>query len=498
MTSQYDLQAHRITEVFAAQRIPARVWQVTVSPQFATFRCTFALSTRLNKVQALDKELKVALGVPFVRIAEADGAVNIEVPRAGASRLITLPDVLARLTRAPAHTAVLGIDGANVPLLLRIDSPDVAHILISGTTGSGKTVLLRTLLLSLAMLNRPGQLQIALIDPKKRLAALARLPHLWRQIGLISEPADAALLLAALVAEMQTRDRLGRSTPRLVIALDELADLLQAGGDSIADPLQRLTQRGREAGLHVIAATQRPAATLVGGLVKANFPVRLIGSVTSVDDAKVAAGIGGTGAERLLGRGDFLVVAKGQVLRFQVADLAEHTVPGLVAAAGSGQGRRQRAWSEADLNRAVRGETPDRPWQGRAPVELRVALADLLPAPDPVREGRALVPLTLTPGESLPADNAGQGASAVHQGAPVPAPLIAPAPPAAAAQRGALPRRPDGPTAEDRALLRQAYARLGSLNKTVAWAYGSKGTLTAHWVKLALRQEPSLLKGDVA
>jgi len=140
----------------------------------------------------------------------------------------------------------------------------------------------------------------------------------------------------------------GCSLPRLVVAIDELADLLQSGGKGVAEALTRLTQRGREAGIHVVAATQRPAATLVGGLVKANFPVRLVGSVVSPEDAKVAAGIGGTGAERLLGRGDFLLVAKGQVIRFQAAYAGGSELAGVVAQVRAG-GRRRRSWQAAQL-----------------------------------------------------------------------------------------------------------------------------------------------------
>ncbi len=199
-----------------------------------------------------------------------------------------------RLPTVPPYCAVLGVDEGGAPLLLRLDSPDVAHVLLAGTTGSGKTALARTLLLSLAMHNHPGQLQLALIDPKGRgLGALAGLPHVWRAAGVAQDPAAAVALLAALVAEMERRDAARRSLPRLVVAVDELAELLQTGGKPVAEALTRLTQRGREAGIHVVAATQRPSAALVGGLMKANFPVRLVGSVVSPEDAKVAAGVAG-------------------------------------------------------------------------------------------------------------------------------------------------------------------------------------------------------------
>jgi DNA segregation ATPase FtsK/SpoIIIE, S-DNA-T family len=128
-----------------------------------------------------------------------------------------------------------------------------------------------------------------------------------------------------------------------VLGIDELADLLVTGGKPVIEALTRLTQRGREAGIHVVAATQKPAATLVGGLVKANFPVRLVGSVVSPEDAKVAAGISGTGAERLLGRGDFLLVTKGQVIRFQAAYASSAELAAIVARILAG-GRRRRSW----------------------------------------------------------------------------------------------------------------------------------------------------------
>ena len=148
-----------------------------------------------------------------------------------------------------------------------------------------------------------------LIDPKGRgLAPLGGLPHVWRLgqapgAGVVQEVAAAAAALAALVAEMERRDAAGRSLPRLVVAVDELADLLQTGGKAVAEALTRLTQRGREAGIHVVAATQRPAAALVGGLMKANFPVRLVGSVVSAEDAQGGGGDAGDGGGAAAGAG---------------------------------------------------------------------------------------------------------------------------------------------------------------------------------------------------
>jgi S-DNA-T family DNA segregation ATPase FtsK/SpoIIIE len=343
MANKYELQAARIETVLGAHKVPARVWQAKVTPRFVRFDITTALGTRLTKVSNLAEELAFSLGVRTARVYREGGVLHVEVPRE-TPRAVDLAETCRNLPNVPAFCAVLGIDESGAPLLVRLDSPDVAHLLLAGTTGSGKTALLRTVLTSLAMHNHPGMLQLALIDPKGRgFGPLGALPHIWRNAGVVQEPGAAVDLLAALVAEMERRDRVNRSLPRIAIAIDELADLLQSGGKSVGESLQRLTQRGREAGLHVIAATQRPAAALVGGLVKANFPVRLVGSVVSAEDAKVASGVAGSNAERLLGRGDFLLIAKGQTIRFQAAFADSRELANLVAQVRAG-GRRRRSW----------------------------------------------------------------------------------------------------------------------------------------------------------
>lgn len=121
-----------------------------------------------------------------------------------------------------------------------------------------------------------------------------------------------------------------------MVVIDELADLLMTGGKDVQHALTRLTQRGREAGIHIIAATQKPTTAVLGPLVKANFPVRLVGRVTSVEDARTATGWSGTGAERLMGRGDFLAVAEGRVIRFQAAHISPAEIRDVVTSLGNG------------------------------------------------------------------------------------------------------------------------------------------------------------------
>jgi S-DNA-T family DNA segregation ATPase FtsK/SpoIIIE len=240
--------------------------------------------------------------------------------------LIPLQQRLAERQAIPFGTALLGLADDGAPLLVRLPSPQVAHILIAGTTGSGKSALAQTIISSLAMNHRPSQLGFVLIDPKKRaFGPLAGLPHLLRPV--LSEPEAVQSTLALLVQLMLARDSEGRvptsegqpGEPRVVVVIDELADLLMASDKDTHWALTRLVQRGREAGIHVVACTQKPASQIVGSLAKANFPVRLVGRVTSPEDAKVASGYAGTGAERLRGAGDFIAVTGGHLTRFQAA-----------------------------------------------------------------------------------------------------------------------------------------------------------------------------------
>ena len=324
-----DQQANLIEHVMAAHKIPARVWGGVVTPRFVRYQLTTAADVRINKVLALQEEVAMILGVPDVRIYRKDGAVYVEAPRSRPG-IVKLLAVHRSLRKRPPGSLILGVDEEGAPLLLQLTSPDVAHILVAGSTGSGKTVLLRSMILSLALRHSPRALQLLLIDPKSRgFGPLARLPQLVRP--LVTEPEAAIEALAEAVAEMERRDRARRNRPLFVLVIDELADLRMVGGQRVEQFLARLTQRGREAGVHVIVATQRPAAAIMGGLVKANLPVRLVGAVASPEDAKVATGIARSGAERLGGRGDFLLVARGEIVRFQAAYVSEREMQQTVA-----------------------------------------------------------------------------------------------------------------------------------------------------------------------
>jgi len=338
MRRELHFQADRIEVVLSSHKVPARVTGGTVTPRLVRFHLTTPLGVRVRQVATLSEELALSLGAPSCRVYRREGQVEVEVPRPQGKVVPLLPLCQHLASRGhrgqhtvPPHTAVLGLDGEGVPLLLWLPSPNVAHVLIAGTTGSGKTALARTIVASLAMHNSQRRaLQLVLVDPKGRgFVPFEGLPHLL--VPVICRIDEALSELQRLVAEMERRDAEGRSEPRLVIVLDELADLVQVGGRDMEAALTRLTQRGREAGLHLVACTQKPAAAVIGSLIKSNFPVRIVGSVASPEDAKVASGLARTGAEHLLGQGDFLVVSKGQVTRMQAAYVTVREIRDLVA-----------------------------------------------------------------------------------------------------------------------------------------------------------------------
>jgi S-DNA-T family DNA segregation ATPase FtsK/SpoIIIE len=327
MSRLLHFEADRIEMLLASHKIPARVTGGTVTPRLIRFHVSTPLGVKVRQLSNLSEEIALSLAAPSCRVYRQRGQVEVEVPRRKATTVPLLP-LCRRLTDQCSQgrstvqplTAILGLDQEGMPLLLHLPSPNVAHVLIAGTTGSGKTALARSIIASLALLNNHSVLRLVAIDPKGRgFLPFEGLPHLLEPVATRVE--EALPLLQRLVEQMERRDAEGRCEPRLVVALDELADLMQVGGREMERLLTRLTQRGREAGLHLVACTQKPAAAVIGGLVKSNFPVRLVGSVASPEDAKVATGLAGTGAERLLGQGDFLVVAKGQVTRMQAAYL---------------------------------------------------------------------------------------------------------------------------------------------------------------------------------
>jgi len=304
-----ETQADRAEMVLTRHNAPARVTGGTCGPRLIRFSLQPAPHVRVKQIAALADDLAVALRAR--RVAVTHGADGVALEFDNPQRV----DVGFTLEHpGDPLTALLGLQLTNAPLLLRLTSPNVAHVMVAGTTGSGKSVLLWGLLESLAKYTPARDMQIVGFDPKGVLfAPFGGLPHLKR---VAATPEESAEALRSLVHLMEQRDKRHEATPHVLAVVDELADVVMTtpGAEEL---LTRLVQRGRSAGIHVLAATQRPSAAVISGLMRANFPVRLVGRVVSADDARIAAGIPKSGAERLTGRGDFLCIANGEALRFQ-------------------------------------------------------------------------------------------------------------------------------------------------------------------------------------
>ena len=329
-----EAQADRVEMILSSHKAPGRVTGGTVGPRLVRFFLDPAPDIRYAKIRRLADDLALALHVSTLRVDRSEKGVVLEFENPN-PRPVSLLNLLPQVVKdehgapdpLPTSTALLGLTDDGLPLLARLASPQVAHILVAGTTDSGKSVLLRTIVLSLLLTHMGNELRMILLEPKGRIfEPFQGAPHLLR--SPITELPEAMEALQSLLRALEVRERRGESRPRVAVVVDELADLIFTGGDEITEGLTRLVQRGHEAGIHVVAATQRPSSASMTGLLQANFPLRLVGKVISANDARVATGRGGTDAHLLRGRGDFLAVGGGEAapLRFQVAHVGEEEI----------------------------------------------------------------------------------------------------------------------------------------------------------------------------
>ncbi len=308
---------------------------------------------RVGQIAALQKDLALALAVTRLRVeapVPGRGIVGVEVPNAETSIVRLRPIVESEAfyrVKSPMAVA-LGRDMTGGPVIT--DLASLPHLLIAGTTGSGKSVCLNALITCLVLNNRPEQLRIVMIDPKKvELIRFNGLPHL---LGKVEVEGDRVIgVLRWLTAEMDrryevfaqlgakhvkdynrkaSRNKNMKPLPFIAVFVDELADLMATYPGDVERTLCRLAQMARATGIHLVVATQRPSTDVITGLIKANFPARASFAVASGTDSRVI--LDTVGAEQLLGRGDmlFLPPDASAPLRVQGCFVSDHEVEGLV------------------------------------------------------------------------------------------------------------------------------------------------------------------------
>jgi DNA segregation ATPase FtsK/SpoIIIE, S-DNA-T family len=313
--------------------VRAKVVNVTQGPSVTRFEVQPEPGVKVNKITNLSDDIKLSLAAKDIRIeAPIPGkhTIGIEVPNKE-SRPVCISEVIASPAFQESEsslTAALGLDISGQPIVT--DLSKMPHGLIAGATGSGKSVCINSILVSLLYKASPDELKLLLIDPKMvELAPYNRIPHLVSPVITDVKAATAALKWA--VEEMERRYELFAHTgvrdikrfneltkrnkqyndmlPYLVIVIDELADLMMMSPADVEEAICRIAQKARACGIHLIIATQRPSVDVITGLIKANVPTRVAFSVSSGVDSRTI--IDGSGAERLLGKGDMLFLENG-------------------------------------------------------------------------------------------------------------------------------------------------------------------------------------------
>jgi len=323
-----DLEANAriLEETLGDFGIAVKVTDIERGPVITRYELEPAPGVKLNRIVALSDDISLAMKAPSVRIVApipGKARVGIEVPNMQ-SNLVYLKETLVSKEFQSLDSKLnlaLGKDIAGHPVVTELD--DMPHLLIAGTTGSGKTVCVNSLILSLLFRCTPNELKFLMVDPKMvELAPFNGLPHLLCPV--VTDAKKAAVALNWVVGEMEDRYQLlakvgarnidsynqkGEKIPYIVIIIDELADLMMVSRDQIESAITRLAQLSRAVGIHLILATQRPSVDVITGVIKANFPSRISFKVASKVDSRTVLDM--NGADKLLGKGDMLFLQPG-------------------------------------------------------------------------------------------------------------------------------------------------------------------------------------------
>ena len=325
-----EMRSRKLEETLASFRVQAKVVHVTHGPAISRFEMELAAGTKVGKVAELEKDIAYGMEATSIRIEApipGKSLVGVEVPNRKVET-VTLREVLQSEKMQSARsllTVALGKDLTGTPIVC--DLAKMPHMLIAGQTGSGKSVCINAIINSLLYRASPDEVKLILVDPKVvELQCYNGIPHLL--IPVVNDPHKAAAALAWAVAEMMERyDKFAerkvrnldgynaglkpgeKPMTRIVIIIDELADLMMVCKKDVEEDICRLTQLARAAGIHLIVATQRPSVDVITGLIKANIPSRIAFKTASYVDSRTI--LDRNGSEQLLGWGDMLYLPTG-------------------------------------------------------------------------------------------------------------------------------------------------------------------------------------------
>ena len=320
--------------------IIGRVVEVNIGPTVTQYEMELNSGTKVSKLLSINKEISLALAKKDVRIQApipGKSTVGIEMPNDHAQSVSLRETIegMPKNTNTSLLAVALGKDIMGKVKYCEIDK--TPHLLVAGATGSGKSVCINGIIISILMKARPDEVKLVMVDPKKvELGIYNGIPHLLTPV--VTDPRKASIALKRAVSEMERRydlfEELGTKNitsynklieeknkklpedekyskmPYIVVIVDELADLMLVAGKEVEDSIMRITQMARAAGIHLIIATQRPSTDVITGLIKANIPSRISFAVSSSIDSRTILDM--TGAEKLLGKGDMLFLPMGE------------------------------------------------------------------------------------------------------------------------------------------------------------------------------------------
>jgi DNA segregation ATPase FtsK/SpoIIIE, S-DNA-T family len=341
--------SRRLTRALSDLGVEAQVVRAVVGPRVTRYELRLGSGVKVGKVRNLQQDIAYALAATEVRILApipGKSAVGVEVPNTRPAK-VTLGDVFQEYPEGNDWTLPVGLGKDISGRAVFFDLADMPHLLVAGTTGSGKSVMLNSLLTSLLLTTDPRQVKMVLVDPKRvELTHFGRIPHLITPV--VTDIKKAANALTWAVSEMERRyellEKMGARSleghnarsespmPYVVIVIDELADLMMAAAAKVEDSVIRIAQKARAVGLHLVVATQRPSVDVITGMIKANVPSRIAFAVSSQVDSRVI--LDSPGAESLLGMGDMLFkpVSALRASRVQGAFISEAEVERVVSA----------------------------------------------------------------------------------------------------------------------------------------------------------------------
>ena len=416
-------RARVLEQTFANFGFKVRVVEIETGPVISQYEIELEAGLRLAKITNLADDLAIALRVPAVRIVApipGKNSVGVEVPNTD-RQMVRLREVMEETqakTRTMKIPVYLGKDVAGNPMA--VDLASMPHLLIAGRTGTGKSVCLNSIIVSMLMTRRPDEVRMLMIDPKMvELTPYKSLPHLMHPVVTDMKKAEAilawavdkmeqryALLARAGVRHLTQYNALGReellkrinpesqeeadaiptTMPFIVMIADEIADMMMTAGKEIEQYIIRLAQKSRAVGIHLILATQKPTVDVITGLIKSNLPARIAFQVASRTDSRVV--LDECGAEKLLGNGDMLFLSPGTslTLRGQGTFVSDDEIGRVMGTIGTAEP--QYAAELVNLQPAPSGDEPAKGSTGKDRDELYEAAVEVV-----IREGRGSVSL---------------------------------------------------------------------------------------------------------